>query len=439
MSEERTSGGKKPATGRARNAIGSVLALIGACLIVFAFLWYLVGVKRLVAFPDGIDHTLQSRGTVTKLTGTHGLLTLAPPLKAPVELVGKLSSLDADYSANVAEVQETVENIKPAPFGLDLAEQNTYVMNRRDCENLKSGNSTTDGEIVDRSGSWYVNFPLGTKKESRNVFNNDVGSAFAVNYKGAGEVNGVGVYIFEGTMGHRPILDYRARAIGLPATTTFGALKAELAQQGVPIDKMVATASGSLTPDERATFEQFPESREVSLSYSEKVEWKAAVEPVTGTVVKLHRLRRRIYVNTDLGTFQPLLGILASHSEDPLVEKYLSQVDQQKLQDPKELYRVEYGWNDATVRQMTDFAGKRISPMRFVKDWMMTTMLLIGAALVVAGLVMRKKEHLREEGEDDHLLPRIIHRDRGGEGTGQDDAGTGDEPPGGRGDGGEAR
>ncbi len=439
MSEERETDEMKPATGRARNAIGSVLALIGACLIIFAFLWYLLGVKRLVVFPAGIDHTIQSHGTVTKLTGTHGLYTLVPPLKAPVGLVGKLSSLDADYRANVAEVQETVDNTEPAPFGLDLSEQNTYVLNRHDCENLKSGDSTTDGEIIDRSGSWYVNFPLGTKKESRNIFNNDVGSAFAVKYRGTGKVNGVGVYIFEGTMGHRPILDYRARAMGLPATTTFGALKAELAQQGVPIDAMVAAASGSLTPVERATFEQFPESREVRLTYSEKAEWKAAVEPVTGTIVKLHRLRRSIYVNTDLGTFQPLLGILANHSEDPLVEKYLSQVDQQKLQDPKELYRVEYGWNDATVRQMTDFAGKRISPMRFVKDWMMTTMLLIGAALVVTGLVMRKKEHLREEGEDDHLLPRIIHRDKGGDTAVEDASGTGGEPPGGRGDGGEAR
>lgn len=393
--------------GRARTAIGSILFLIGLGLLIFAMLWYFLGIRRLAVFPSGFDHTLECEGTVTKLTGKHGLLALSPPQKEPVSFSQRFSSLDADYRANVAEVEEVVKSEGVVPFGLELDSRNVYVMSRRDCENLESNQSSSGGVVVDRTGSWYVNFPIGTKKESRNVFNNDVASAFAVNYVKTGKVNGVGVYVFRGSMDHRPVVDYRAKAMGLPTTTTFGDLKRELAERGLPLDNMIRAAYRSLTPEERSTFAGFPDSRPIELRYTEKTEWAAEVEPVTGTIVKVDRCLKRLYVNTDVATFLPLFEILANHSEDAIVSRYLSQVDQQKLLEPKEIYRIEYSWTGGAVKEMTDFAGKRVSPMRFIKDYMMTTMLLIGAAFFVVGLAVRRKEHRREQGNDDHPPPRL--------------------------------
>lgn len=386
---------------RARNAVGSILALVGVGLLVFSMFWYFLGVRRLAVFPSGFDHTVTCEGTATMLTGKHGLLSLSPAREESLTLNRRLSSLDADYRPSMAVVEETVKNMGRDPFGLNLAERNVYVLTRRDCQNLKSNQSTSNGVVVDRTGSWYANFPIGTKKESRNLFNNDVASAFAVNFEKKSEVNGVGVYTFRGSHGYRPMVDYEVKAMGLPTETTFGELKAELAEGGISIDAMVRVSYGSLAAEERRTLAEFPDNRNIKLDYGMKIEWEVAVEPVTGTIVKVYECRSRIFVNTDVRTFLPLLEILANHSEDPLVSRHLSQVEQQKLLEPRERYRIAYGWSDYSVREMTDFAGKRVGPLRFIKDYMMSVMLLLGAAFFITGLVIRRKEHRREKAQEE--------------------------------------
>jgi hypothetical protein len=237
-----------------------------------------------------------------------------------------------------------------------------------------------------------LNFPLGTKKESRNIFDNDTGSAFAAQYVKNSRAEGVDTYLFRGSHGFRPLLGYMVEEMGLPSETTFGELKAELLAMGLPLDEMVRNASPGLTSEERSAFAQFPDSRTISLDYSTKKEWEADVEPVTGTIVNLKKSVTHVYVNTDVRTFLPLLEILANRSEDPGVLQYLSQVDQQSLTEPKELYRIEYRWTEEAVRAATDYAGPRVSPMRFVSSYLMTMMLLLGAACFVGGFVVRRKE-----------------------------------------------
>ncbi len=378
---------------KARNAVGNILVLAGVGMVLFALLWWGVAVRRIAVFPSGFDLETPSEGTVTRLAAKHGMLMLSPGQKEEFGLGRSLSSMDGDYRSDIAVVQETIKAEGPAPFGLDLSQQNVYVMNRRSCENVESSMSTTAGEVVDRSGSWSINFPFGAKKESRNIFDNCVGSSFSVHYVRPSSADGVATYLFRGSHGFRPLLGYVAESMGLPPQTTYGELKAELLAMGLPVDELVRNASPGLTAEERAAFEQFPDSRTVSLNYSAKTEWEAEVEPVTGTIVNLRNSVTHIYVNTDVQTFLPLFEILANRSEDPAVLQYLSQVDQQKLTEPKELYRVEYRWTTRAVRNATDYAGPRVAPMRFVTSYLMTMMLLLGAAFFVGGFVVRRKEH----------------------------------------------
>jgi Porin PorA len=378
---------------RARNTIGNILVLAGIGMVIFALLWWGIAIRRIAVFPSGFDLATPCEGTVTKLAGKHGMLMLSPAQKEDFKLDRSLSSLDGDYRSDIAAVRETIKSEGQAPFGLNLGQQNVYVMNRRSCENVESSMSTTLGEVVDRSGSWYVNFPFGVKKESRNIFDNYVGSSFSAQYARRSRTNGVVTYLFRGSHGFRPLLGYVAESMGLPTQTTFGELKAELLAMGLPVDELVRNASPGLTPEEREAFAQFPDSRVISLNYTAKTEWEAQVEPVTGTVVDVRNSVTHIYVNTDVRTFLPLLEILANRSEDPAVLQYLSQVDQQKLTEPKELYRIEYRWTAEGVRNATDYAGPRVAPMRFVTRYMMTMMLLLGAACFVVGFVIRRKEH----------------------------------------------
>jgi hypothetical protein len=384
-----------------RNLASAVLVATGALLLLFAILWWTVALKRVVRFPGNVALSVTCEGTVEMMAATHGLEPVVPPDEYDFTLERRLESVNEDYAPSSAVVDEVVEQVSSGFIPLDLNEKNTYVFDRRDCANVKSRLSLSSGTEVDRSGSWYVNFPLGTSKDSYNLFNNDVASTFAVNFQKSENLQGLGVYIFSGSFRQRPIVDWRAGARGLPGETTFGSLKEEVEAAGVPLEKMIQAASPTLTSEERETIDQYPDDRVIGLEYSEEHAWEAAVEPVTGTVVDVSRYEMNIYVNTKLEDFLPLLEILARHAEDPLVSRYMSQIEQQKVLEPKPIYRVTREWSDDSVSSMVDYARSRIGPVRFYQDYMVIVVLLIGAASLVTGLVLRRERYHRAGPRED--------------------------------------
>lgn len=376
-----------------RNTLGVTMAIAGAVLLIFAVIWWVVAVKRLVKYPTGVDLRVEATGTVQRLSGVHGLFSFSPPETKNTSIFRRIASMDEDYKPGTAVVAEEIYEGRDLPGNLILDEDNVYVFDRHDCTNLKSTLSTSSGRIVDRSGSWHVNFPLGTKKESHNVYNNDVASSFAVNYAGKSDIGGVETYLLKGSFDHRPMVSYRVRARNLPEVTTFGDLKDELLESGVPLERMIDMAYGTLTTEEKETLEDFPDDMRVGLDYTVSHEWEAEVEPVTGTIVNVTRDETRIFVQADVKTFLPLLEILAIHAEDPLVSRYLSQVDQQKLLEPAEVYRISSSWKTDSSEEMAEYARGRIGPIRAIKDYITVIMLVAGAVLLASGFVARRKRH----------------------------------------------
>ena len=232
------------------------------------------------------------------------------------------------------------------------------------------------------------------------MFNNDVASSFAVHFEKEDKIEDIGVYVFSGSFRHRPMVDYQVESRGLPTTTTFGELKDELEAMGFPLDQLLADAYSTLTPEEKEAIGEFPDDRELGLEYTAKQGLELSVEPVTGTVVDVRESETCIYVNTDVKVFLPLLEILAGHSEDPMVLQYMSQIEQQKILEPKEIYRVRYHWTPESAREMTDYANSRIGPIRFVRDVVTVMMLVLGAASLIAGLVLRRERYARGSGKD---------------------------------------
>lgn len=376
----------------ARNNIAQILVIIGIALLLFAILWWVLAVKRLVRYPSGVDLSVVAKVSVERLAGTHGLLKYDPAQKAEIELESSLAAVDDEYTSGTAVVAELAKGgAGDLPGGINLDDDNTYVMDRGDCINKSSRLSKSSGSAVDRAGSWSVNFPLGTGKKGYNLFNNDAASSFAVSFVREDTVNRVKVYLFAGSARHRPMVDYRARAMGLPDSTTYGAIKKELAEGGIPIDAMIRAASGSLTEQEKEIIDSFPEDLPVGLDYTVKSNWEAAVEPVTGTIVDVRRDETSIFVNTDVKTLLPLFEILASHAEDPLVVRYLSQLDQQKVLEPKEIFRIVSSYTRESAARMTDYANGRIGPVRFVKGYMTYLFLILGAVFVIGGFVLRRE------------------------------------------------
>lgn len=380
---------------KARNHIARALTAVGILMLLFAVLWWVLAVNRLVRFPTGVELYGESDVTVERLAATHGLLRFDPPQKDETGLGGRLVSVDDRYTSGEAVLARVVSSTgNDLPGGIELDSENTYVISRSDCINRKSPLARSSGAPVDRSGSWTVNFPQGTGKKSYNLFNEDAASTLAVSFVKEDSVNGVKVYLFEGSFRHRPLVDYRARAMGLPASTTYGAIKAELGESGIPIDRMVSSASGSLTREETETISSFRDDLEVGLDYTVKYRWEAAVEPVTGTVVDVRSEQTRIFVNTDVQTFLPLFEVLANHAEDPVVVRYLSQLDQQKILEPKEIFRITGGYTAETAADLADHANGRIGPIRFVKGWMTYLFLALGAVFAIGGFVLKRERHL---------------------------------------------
>lgn len=385
----------------ARDIISWILVIAGIAILLFAMLWWTLAVKRLTRYPSGVDLSVTCEGTIEQLTGKHGLESLSPPRKEDLELSVKLTSVDDEYTSGTAVVNQDTVRLLTSGLGLGFDDSNTYVIDRHDCANKKSGLSTSSGTVVDRSGSWSVSFPVGTSRESYNVFNNDVASSFAVNFKEEDRIEGVGVYVFSGSFRHRPMVDYRVEARGLPTTTTFGELKAEVEAMGVPMERMLDEAYSALTPEEKEALGAFPDDREIKLEYTVKYNLEMAVEPITGTVVDVRESKTRIFVNTNVKVFLPLLEILARHSEDPLVLQYMSQIEQQKILEPREIYVTDYRWTPESARKMTDYANGRIGPIRFVRDVVTVMMLVIGAAALIAGLVIRRERSAHGSDDED--------------------------------------
>ena len=388
----------------ARDIISWILIIAGIAILLFAMLWWTIAVKRLILYPSGVDLSVACEGTIEQLTGKHGLDALSPSLKENLELSVDLTSVDDEYTSRAAVLDQKATRVSTADLGLEMGDSDSYVIDRGDCANIMSDLSRSSGTVVDRSGSWTVNFPLGTGKESYNVFNNDVASSFAVSFLKEKKIEGIGVYVFGGSFRHRPMVDYRVEARGLPATTTFGELKAEIKAMGIPLDRMLSEAYPALTPEEKEAISAFPDDREIGLEYAVKHTLEIAVEPVTGTVVDTEN-ETSIYVNTNVRAFLPLLEILAGHSEDPLVLQYMSQIDQQKILEPREVYRVSYRWTPESVLETTNYANSRIGPIRFVRDVVTVMMLVLGAASLIAGLVIRRERTVRVDGGEDDAGP----------------------------------
>lgn len=377
----------------ARNITARVLTVAGVVLLLFAMAWWAFAVKRLLRLPEGLDFRYKDDYTVERVAGGLGLKTYSPALKSKVVASGRMRSADEEYDSDRGVLDERVAAPPAAGTGMDLSETNSYAVNRQDRANVKSRMSLSSGHVVDRSGSWYACFPLMTEQTSYNLFNNDVASSFAVNYKGETVVHGVDAYVFAGSFGFRPMVGYRVASRGLPPETTYGALKEELKESGIPLDQMIRAASPVLTEAEKRTLASFPDDFRIKLEYYVKYSWEGAVEPVSGTIVDVRRSDTHVFVKTEEEAFLPLFEILANRSEDPIVSRYLGQVAQLKLLEPRQVYRISCRWDPASTRGIAEYASGRILPIRFIKDYTLYMMLLLGAASLIAGLVIYRKHH----------------------------------------------
>jgi len=377
-----------------RDIAGTILAAVGATFLIFGLLWWSFGIKTLVKFPARFERKVSFEGKYTRFSMTHGIQKLSEPPKVSYAGVIRFRSEDASYTKKAAVVLESikVQDALGEP-GVLTSLESRYVFDRIDARGIKSRLSTSNGKVVDRTGAVYPVFPVGTRKDSYEVFCPDTDSSFPANFKGESKRFNLGVFLFKGGFKERPLVDSSLEARRLPRWTTFGSLKRELAGAGVPVDEMVKAAYTRLTEKEKATLDSFSDSMKIRLDYLADVEWEAAVEPVSGTVVEVIKSRMKIYVNPDPSALMPLLQIFASRSDDPIVSKYMSQVEQQNVLEPKKLCAIEEKWTSGSVEKIVKEAHSRKNTIIIIKKYVLYGSILFGAALLFAGFLIKREKH----------------------------------------------
>ncbi len=383
----------------ARDAAGTVLAGVGAVFLIFGLVWWSFGIKTLVKFPGGFERKVYFEGKYTRFSMAHGIRKLPEHDVSRYSGEIRYKSDDRNYTKKEAVLVELIrvkERIS-AP-GILFSLENRYMFDRLDARGIKSRLSTSGGRVVDRTGTVFPVFPVDTAKTSYEVFCSDTDSSFPVSFRGKLKRFGLDVYRFAGGFKGRPLVESTIRARRLPRWTTFGSLKAELTGAGVPVGEMVRSAYPRLTEKEKATLASFSDSRKIRLNYIADVSWEAIVEPVSGSVVEVVKNEIDVYVNPDASQLMPLLQILASRPDDPAIARYMSQVQQQEILEPKKLFKIEERWSNRSVKAMVKEARLRKIPILIIKKYVLYGSILFGAALLFTGfLIKREKRHHNSE------------------------------------------
>ncbi len=177
-----------------RRAIGLTLAGLGACLIVFAMLLPTYVSRAVVKFP------LNEYQTVT-LTGTGGSYfsptRLAEVTGVTMEAVYTIKGDAAEGSSSTAvwdEFSYTYDLTSKTPFQYMAR---TLAFDRRTAQLVDCCGASVNGNTaISQDGVAGIVFPIGTRKQTYEVFDSTLLRPEPFTYSGSTTIGGIGAYVF---------------------------------------------------------------------------------------------------------------------------------------------------------------------------------------------------------------------------------------------------
>src|SRR4051812_29555477 len=229
-------------------AVGGVLVLIAAVL------WHPVVEPQVVKFPDDTNATMQYTGTMMTFQAAQQAGLAA---QVPLQIDRRVETVKDQTGAHTALVKETLT----ARFGGTVQEQtNVYAMDRRSMTNVPDPKAytSTPANMVDRSGSFYVNLPMGVTGNGSQfkMFENKIGSAYdlmTAPRNATGELEGLAVVRLTGGYSFTPVTAAERSVLaasGLPQQLTSAQVAAQLKAAGINVDQAVIGLAKVLTPQE---------------------------------------------------------------------------------------------------------------------------------------------------------------------------------------------
>ena len=321
-----------------RSRTSPALIVIGALLIALAPAW-LFGIGPLfIKLPADLKVDTAYAGKLTLYADrvTSKFYPTGQEVVVPLSIQARDHAVPSKSSPRVLVMDERVA-VTDSSTGQPLAgvrPDATYAVDRKTCENVPGYI-----EGIDRGG-YSLTFPLGSKKKSYPMWDDELGRSVFCNFTREAKMDGnkhkgVTVYVYDmpGDMEKMS-----KPPPGLPETMTGKKLKEISGRSDLPV----------------------PDGAELTLEYFKKTELTQYVEPRTGMVVYVPRNHYEYYVKNAPGASPAYLKLAA----------------------------IDYSRVLANARDSIDASAKYFWLMDLDQKWTPLSFLLSGCALLLIGVVL---------------------------------------------------
>jgi hypothetical protein len=394
-----------------KGALSKVLIVIGIIFIVAAILWWAIAVPALVKFPENVDSKPVYEGDVDVYQNPSTGELLAKPITAKLTIERAYKSVDDQYDSGKAVVQETITQTMPSLM-TTIVESSQYVLDRKTIENVDDPRSWayTEGNQVNRSGTFYINFPFDLNKDQTyKVFENKVNTYYEITKnteKDEEDLDGLKVYNFVGEIKATDLASYYVAYSKYPTTMSFDELKQSLSSAGLDIDAFLTLLAPVLEPADAATLAQLA-TQPINLKYQYSNSGNVSIEPKTGSIIRLSNVVEAITVSPDISklvdALKPLLAKYKDRSAEltAATEKILTALPSLLQAPPQKVYEARYSQTEESIKEAAQDAKDSIGKINWVKVYIPWILLILGAAVLVGGLLMGgSPAALEEEAEE---------------------------------------
>lgn len=368
-------------------AIGTAMVLVGLGVC-------FVGAPYLVRFPQNVDQTSHYTGTITSFTNPSTFATLAKPVQVPLTVTREVKVVSSTHSDVVID-----ETIHLSFAGTTRTELYRYVMNRTSMQLLTSAGSyafANPTSLIQAKGDYRVNLPMGFNSSSIYLaFAPQADVAVPLKATGPSHYDaqaGVTVTTFATSL-NAPVAPYYLsylKAQGLPMSLSASAVVALLQSHNVNFTQALTDLRPHLSAAESATVDAVL-AKPVPVDYSYFYQGDTSAQSQTGAIVDSQSSSEGVAATLDLSGDAALLPILAQYSSIPSVHTLLSALGAEASAPPQPVLQMTYAQTPASVHAAGTFAKSQASKMNLLQWQFPLALGVLGALLVVAGLVWRPR------------------------------------------------
>jgi len=316
-----------------RGTAGKILIVLGIILVAAAILWWALAVNALVKIPSGVDTEIDYEGEYTYYVDPVTFVPLPPGTgqTVPMEAILVLLSLDEEYDSGTAVIsgytQSKVAGIEGEKVDFVIVLDRKTALNKADNRAFL----LTEDFVVDRSGSYHYQFPLGTSKDrSYMIWKEEIGEPVEFEFVGEQEKGGITVYNFKGNFEGKEVVPDYIEFLGLPTSLSFDQLEDTLAGMGIDLEGLLEMAQDRLSAEDLQALTQI-RSQDIPMDYLWSTEHEISVEPRTGVIVDSIMQVEETSLRIDLTALSDLATILSDYQLDPVLGPAIQQLMDQSL------------------------------------------------------------------------------------------------------------